>query len=197
MRRRETRRKTWGAGIFPDYKDKDATGNTGLPPSLPEKADYGHGSFQNPATELPSPSATNAQITLTPPPMSYNNPIAGHAYGSHSPTLSVMSGSTGSMNTGLKSKDTAVVRCVFIPSLPDELSITSGEVVYVLMAYDDGWTFCENARGEQGMVPLECLGRNGQTNAVPGLGEQEQNGSTWRNSKRVSSLHGGNSVHRF
>lgn len=44
-----------------------------------------------------------------------------------------------------------------MPTLPDELSITSGELVRVMNEFDDGWALCENARREQGMVPLECL----------------------------------------
>ncbi|TFK36359.1 hypothetical protein BDQ12DRAFT_588504, partial [Crucibulum laeve] len=56
---------------------------------------------------------------------------------------------------------TATVQCTFIPQLPDELSITTGEIIRVLAEYDDGWAFCMNARGGQGMVPVECLDRVG------------------------------------
>jgi hypothetical protein len=52
---------------------------------------------------------------------------------------------------------TATVRYEFIPSLPDELSIVTGEVLRMMAEYDDGWALCKNERGEQGMVPLECL----------------------------------------
>ncbi|KZT27335.1 hypothetical protein NEOLEDRAFT_1051446, partial [Neolentinus lepideus HHB14362 ss-1] len=77
------------------------------------------------------------------------------------------------------------VRCTFIPSLPDELPITTGETVRILGEYDDGWALCVNGRGEQGMVPLECLdksfgGRMG-VRPPPSMGD-------WRASKRVSSL---------
>ncbi|KAJ6562435.1 armadillo-type protein [Mycena capillaripes] len=51
----------------------------------------------------------------------------------------------------------------FIPSLPDELSITTGEVVRVLLKDDGGWALCRNGRSVQGMVPLECLSRCTQT----------------------------------
>ncbi|KAJ7353597.1 hypothetical protein DFH08DRAFT_624707, partial [Mycena albidolilacea] len=49
------------------------------------------------------------------------------------------------------------VRYEFIPSLPDELSIITGEVLHMMAEYDDGWALCKNERGEQGVVPLECL----------------------------------------
>lgn len=101
------------------------------------------------------------------PPMSYNNPTAIAA----------------SINpTGPKpspSSTTASVRCTFIPSLPDELSITTGEVVRVVQEYDDGWALCANTRGEQGMVPLECLEKSSMT---------PNYGADWRNAQRASSL---------
>jgi hypothetical protein len=77
----------------------------------------------------------------------------------------------------------AVVRCTFIPTLPDELQIATGERVRVLAEYDDGWGLCQNARGEQGMVPLECLQREG---GAHGAAQGD-----WRNSRRASSLRGG------
>lgn len=50
-----------------------------------------------------------------------------------------------------------VVRCIFEPRMADELRIRVGEALRVLAEYDDGWGFCENVRGERGMIPLECL----------------------------------------
>jgi len=51
-----------------------------------------------------------------------------------------------------------VVKVSFVPSLPDELSIASGDQVRVLSTYDDGWAMCEKvSSGERGMVPQECL----------------------------------------
>lgn len=73
----------------------------------------------------------------------------------------------------------ATVKCTFIPSLPDELEISTGETVRVLSEYDDGWALCVNSRGEQGMVPLECLDR--------GFSNDQQDG---RSTRRVSSLAG-------
>jgi hypothetical protein len=57
------------------------------------------------------------------------------------------------------SPTSAKVKGTFIPTLPDELSLTIGEVLRVLSEYDDGWVLCANRMGEQGMVPLDCLDR--------------------------------------
>ncbi|KAJ7442178.1 hypothetical protein B0H11DRAFT_497527 [Mycena galericulata] len=50
-----------------------------------------------------------------------------------------------------------IVCKVFAVTLPDELVVTMGEVLHVLSQYTDQWALCETARGELGMVPLECL----------------------------------------
>lgn len=54
----------------------------------------------------------------------------------------------------------------FIPALPDELPIVARETIRILAVYDDGWAYCSNARGETGMVPLECLARRGLPRGV-------------------------------
>ncbi|KAG6817799.1 hypothetical protein H0H87_003207 [Tephrocybe sp. NHM501043] len=56
-----------------------------------------------------------------------------------------------------KQPESAKVRSTFIPTLPDELTIKTGEMVRIHEEYDDGWALCSNARGEMGMAPLECL----------------------------------------
>lgn len=56
-----------------------------------------------------------------------------------------------------RSNATVTVISTFITTLPDELAITTGETLRVLAEYDDGWALCLNSRGEQGMVPRECL----------------------------------------
>ncbi|KDQ61067.1 hypothetical protein JAAARDRAFT_94211, partial [Jaapia argillacea MUCL 33604] len=82
------------------------------------------------------------------------------------------------------------VRCTFVPSLPDELSISVGETLRILSEYDDGWALCMNGRGEKGMVPLECLDRG----VIPGTGGLPSPRpianapGDWRMSKRASSL---------
>ncbi|KAK2466647.1 hypothetical protein APHAL10511_000905 [Amanita phalloides] len=63
-----------------------------------------------------------------------------------------------------------VVRCIFEPSMPDELKIRVGEAMRVLAEYDDGWGLCENLRGERGVVPLQCLDR--------GMGEEGASASS-------------------
>ncbi|KAJ6562426.1 hypothetical protein B0H19DRAFT_871997, partial [Mycena capillaripes] len=54
----------------------------------------------------------------------------------------------------------------FIPSLPNELSITTGEAMHVLCEYDDG-AQCRNGRSGQGMVPLECLDLSTSKQTLP------------------------------
>jgi len=62
-----------------------------------------------------------------------------------------------------------VVRCIFEPRLPDELRIRVGDAMRVLAEYDDGWGLCESARGERGMVPLQCLDRGMEDDDRVGL----------------------------
>ena len=101
----------------------------------------------------------------------------------------------------------AYVRCTFVPSLPDELSITTGEMVRVVGEFDDGWALCANARGEQGVVPLECLDRQPgagmgpvqvqqgpQAGMGPG-GYLGQGTGDWRMSRRASSLYAAVAAH--
>lgn len=76
-------------------------------------------------------------------------------------SLTPSHGSSGSVSF-------ALVRNAFLPNLPDELAVGQGEMVRVLAEYDDGWALCQNMRGEQGAVPLECLQR--QRVNVPGAG---------------------------
>jgi hypothetical protein len=60
----------------------------------------------------------------------------------------------------LLSPYSTTVVCTFIPSLPDELTISIGETLHVLAGYEDGWSLCMNYRGKQGMVPNECLDKS-------------------------------------
>jgi len=69
--------------------------------------------------------------------------------------------SRASPASGSLPPESAAVVCTFIPTLPDELSIMVGETIRILSEYDDGWALCSNARGEIGMVPLECLFHRG------------------------------------
>jgi len=105
-------------------------------------------------------AAAPVPVMPAPVPSSYNNPAPAAVPAAEAP---------------------ATVLYEFIPSLPDELSITTGEVVRVVSEYDDGWALCRNARGDRGMVPLECLDRA----SAPKSQLQVQDS---RNSRRTSSL---------
>jgi len=120
----------------------------------------------NPApTDSPPPHYSFQAQSLVPPPMSYDS--------TGSPFTSPTSPTGGTP---------ARVRCTFVPNLPDELSITTSEVIRILNEYDDGWALCMNTRGDQGMVPLECLEKTTTQQ------EPSQGGADWRNAQRASSL---------
>lgn len=102
--------------------------------------------------------ALASRAVLAPPPSLYNNPTP----------------------LPVTTENGAVVKQTFIPALPDELEISTGETIRVLSEYDDGWALCVNLRGEQGMVPLECLDRGFSSN-------DQLDG---RSTRRVSSLAG-------
>ncbi|KAJ7355867.1 hypothetical protein DFH08DRAFT_510215 [Mycena albidolilacea] len=108
-------------------------------------------------------------VPPTMPLSSYNNPVPA----------AIPAAAASAANA-------ATVRYEFIPSLPDELSITTGETVALVAEYDDGWALCKNARGEQGMVPLECLDRGAAPAPQQMLQAEPQN--DYRNSRRTSSL---------
>lgn len=67
-----------------------------------------------------------------------------------------------------------VVSRSFVPTLPDELSISTGETLKVLQEYDDGWAECMTLSGQVGMVPVECFDRrdsgrkSGRYSSLPG-----------------------------
>ena len=186
LRRRENRRNTfvWPQPDFAnehdrsnDISEKMYLRTDGLPPPLPEK----------PMT----PSAV-----LTPPPMSYNNtPVAPAPVprGVMSPTLQAGGAAVALAPAG---NGWAHVRCTYIPNLPDELSITVGELVRVVSEFDDGWAMCINSHSERGVVPLECLDRGG----APAAAQQQylgQGTGDWRMSRRASSLHGAQAAMRY
>jgi hypothetical protein len=119
-----------------------------------------------------------AASPITPLSASYNNPTYSAPV---SPSVSSSGEIISTYNsTDTSGKPTAIIRCTFIPSLPDELSITTGETVTIVNEYDDGWALCANVRGEQGMVPVECLAKDAATPRAPE--------SDWKNAQRASSL---------
>ena len=77
------------------------------------------------------------------------------------------------------------VVCTFIPSLPDELTISISETLRVLTRYEDGWSLCMNSWGKQGMMPNECLEKS--FSLVELLPPTDYYGIL-RSSARVSSL---------
>jgi len=87
---------------------------------------------------------------------------------------------------------TAYVARSFVVTLPDELSISIGQMLKVLQVFDDGWAECMTLEGEAGMVPTECFERRSgdgtgaaspMTSAGSVVGEDIA-----RNSRRYSSL---------
>lgn len=87
--------------------------------------------------------------------MGYNNNYAAPA----PPPAAIPAALTPASQSPANSTSFALVRNAFLPSLPDELAVSAGEMVRVLAEYDDGWALCANLRGEQGVVPQECLQR--------------------------------------
>jgi hypothetical protein len=157
-------KRNWERDLFP--KQDEVSEKSAADPTTGQYA------FQGQTGSLAVPP-------ITPLSASYNNPTYS------APTSpSVASGgqiiSTYNNSTDTTGKTMAIIRCTFIPTLPDELSITTGETVTVVNEYDDGWALCANVRGEQGMVPLECLAKDAATPRAPE--------SDWKNAQRASSL---------
>lgn len=183
LRRRSKRRETF-IWPKPDFSTEQDRGN-----DISEKMFLRTGG-QNPPPVPEKAPISLAVPALTPPPMSYNNPAPSPATARvQSPTL--MAGAAAvSLSPASAGDGYAHVRCTYIPNLPDELSVTVGEMVRVLNEYDDGWALCINARNEQGVVPSECLDRNNaplMKNPGQYLG---QGTGDWRMSRRASSLNG-------
>ncbi|KAJ6531114.1 hypothetical protein B0H19DRAFT_470393 [Mycena capillaripes] len=162
VRNRKLRRATspWMAAPRPTNPFEPATYPAGPSGNMGETTPGASFARVQPPVPVPVPSMP------APMPSSYNNPVpAAVPAGAGVP---------------------AAVRYEFIPSLPDELSITTGEVVRMLSEYDDGWALCKNGRGEQGMVPLECLDRGSAPAQALQVEQQDP-----RNLRRTSSLRAG------
>lgn len=193
--RRKRKRNTWGAGTYPEFEDKFSDSGSGLdfPPPIPEKSpSNGYLNVEPQRTPVwapPRPVSPNppspSSYYIQPPQASYNNVMMDAR--PVSPSIPMGPAIPRPMSSAV---ETAVVSVVFIPTLPDELSISAGEIVTVVKAFDDGWALCQNAAGEQGVVPVECLDRKAspaQADAIS-IGTVHDNGSDWRNMKRISSL---------
>jgi hypothetical protein len=73
----------------------------------------------------------------------------------------------------------------YVPTLPDELSISTGERLEILQVYDDGWAECMNFSGDVGMIPLECFVKGpSKRESRMGMTREE----TSRKSRRYTSL---------
>ncbi|KIY71070.1 hypothetical protein CYLTODRAFT_391061 [Cylindrobasidium torrendii FP15055 ss-10] len=106
---------------------------------------------------------TTGFMAAQDPPTPFIAPFAQHneRRSSSNFTMPAAPGSTygNAPAQGAGPVENATVRSTFVPSLPDELSIVTGENVKIIQEFDDGWALCKNSAGEQGMVPLECLDR--------------------------------------
>lgn len=203
LRRRQKHRLSWPAADiifnqtkplpaapFDDFSEKPASLRN--PPTSPFEA-HRQSSYssppQPPIQRVQSPFAGYAGPTL--PPASYNNPMPMYSQPSLRPGNSavLMAHAAAGANPYsppapatmsvpmFPTASEAVVNRGFIPTLPDELSVTAGDRIRVLAQYDDAWALCVNGRGEQGMVPQECLNRPVAANQAD-----------WRNAGRTSSL---------
>lgn len=193
IQRRKRKRNTWGAGTYPEFTDKYSDTGSGVDfsPPLPEKP-ISNGYLNAEPQRMPvwaPPRPVSPNPSLSPSPSSYYIPPPQASY-NNAPSIGVPMG-PATPRPASSAAETAVVRVVFIPTLPDELSISAGEIVTVVKAFDDGWALCQNIAGEQGVVPTECLDRSASPAQADTLSigkAQHDSGSDWRNMKRISSL---------
>ncbi|THG99831.1 hypothetical protein EW026_g2582 [Hermanssonia centrifuga] len=184
LRKRQNRRNTWGAGVYPKLNFQD---------EIREKPIVESATSTISPPPVPAKSVMPLAVSIPAPPMSYNNPAPPPMTAmqqTSSPTLKPGAGAASVALTPAAGAF-AYVSCTFIPNLPDELSISMGETVRVVNEYDDGWALCANSHNEQGVVPLECLNRGSAQTQAYGqyLG---QGTGDWRMSRRASSLYAQN-----
>jgi len=151
---------------FPRVQSQPAYAPTGndlpyIPPPAPPRPPPAHGSERT--YDYPASPPASIPASLMPGMVSSRVPVPNSPASMASPPL-----------------EGAKVKSTFIPTLPDELSISTGEVVRILAEYDDGWALCSNARGESGMAPLECLDR--------GTSSQAEEAREYKKLARASSL---------
>jgi len=195
LRRRERKRISWSGapGLRADTLDEpkprfpDISERAAPPPhrNVPPSPFGAHGQSMYsthglPLAHMQSPT-TLTYATPTPPPATYNNPTPVGAYPTHNNPLVYRGTSVSAPAPPVRTQNhpvEVIVKCTFVPTLPDELSITTGERIFVLEQYDDGWNLCANVRGERGMVPRDCLEH----------APIDQPDIAWRNVGRTSSL---------
>ncbi|KAI0062228.1 hypothetical protein BV25DRAFT_660586 [Artomyces pyxidatus] len=189
IQNRRARRATWKAGILPHPNDFSSVEKGIMPPATVQPYMIGTPIPEPPRAESPEVSRQNVTRkppplypgTLSPPPATYNNPSSS-TLAPLSPMRTTPVSPRTQVPPGSSRGTPTIVRVTFVTTLPDELTIVPGERLLIDSAFDDGWALCTNARGEQGMVPLECLeGGGGQFADVSPP-------SDWRNSRRQSSL---------
>ena len=226
IRDRQRRRATWNQASFTqevppaspkddgdkfDIVDIDEKGATPLPDNVTYTT-LTMPNYSMPAPPKPLHAAAFAPPRMpSPPPVivtSSDNPqlITATPFGAVKAAHASMASSNSSasaMNAQVVMGHLVVVARTFVPSLPDELSIQTGEQVRVINRFDDGWAHVERTRSgagaENGVVPVECLETlplftlesatasiaSGGTNGA-GLVQEAVEG--WRLSKRKSSL---------
>jgi hypothetical protein len=179
VRRRQRLRKGWTSS-------KVSHLSVALEPKVPFSSSPPHAQ-QVPMLVKSRSSPLTLDITETmplAPPNSYGNesqsPVSATLTSSQSPVY-------GPPATKAVGQPITTVVSTFITTLPDELAITVGESIRVLAEYDDGWALCLNTRGEQGMIPMECLDGRFSIVADSISGNRGAGG----NLRRVSSLQPG------
>ncbi|KAI0958143.1 hypothetical protein AcW1_006313 [Taiwanofungus camphoratus] len=150
--------------------------------------------FQPSAPRMAPPPIPSIPVPQ-PPPMSYNSFSSSMPAGAPKFHPASLTPAVPLAPTPTSGVSFALVRAAFIPSLPDELSVSAGEMVRVITEYDDGWALCANLQGEQGVVPLECLQRQrgNVSGGAPTQSQQQtypgQGTGDWRMSQRGNSLY--------
>ncbi|KAI0282106.1 hypothetical protein BGY98DRAFT_955770 [Russula aff. rugulosa BPL654] len=190
IQRRVARRATWTTNLAPHSFDDSLEKGVDHGPAVSSdtqietasqlsKEGVGNGQEKTPpavrniARKPPLPYSPVSPIAPSPSQSQFSIPNVG----TRAPSMDSANGSTVP-STPLPEVP-ALVRMTFVPQLPDELAITPGEMLYIRSQFDDGWAMCANSRGEQGMVPLECL---------EGGGGQFAGRSHLRTTRRASSL---------
>lgn len=184
IQRREFKRSTWGAGLVPALQTKRKTIYGDEKPSFSPMEQQEKSVLGVQASALKtSPGFPDIPKLPAAPPSLYNPTLSPN-----SPGTSISPHQSLSPTKTVPKTDLAVVVRTFIPSLPDELNITTGEHIQILTSYDDGWALCSNMRNEQGVVPLECLQRAGMTTALQLQPQSEFGYGSDKATKRLSSL---------
>lgn len=183
MRRRAMKRNTWGAGLVPALENKRSTvyeqsSIVSEPKSVMSQTTA---SF----TTLPTPTS----VTLpSPPSLSYTPSAPTSIAPVVLPNVVVTNSGVSSPSMPAAAAEFAVVVRTFVPTLPDELHISNGEHIRIISSFDDGWALCSNVRGDQGVVPLECLHRETFSTEMQLQPESEFGYDSNKAARRLSSL---------